>query len=135
MSTFARNLKDYTHVVTRALPTADGTVTCSDIDLGTNPYDFFTENTELEISLPALTSTHLPSADTLTITVQSGDSATPTTTTNLVKVVTGTGSTIAAQVIRFRLPASIDRYVNVKFVAAGGTGDISGQTATISLRY
>jgi hypothetical protein len=130
-----RNIKDRNSEVytTRALPTADGTVTSSDLDLGVRPYDL--ETTELLISVPALTSTHLPSADTLTITVQSGASATPTTSLNLVKVITGTGSTIAAQEIRFRLPSTTERYVNVKFVAAGGTGDISGVTATVQLVF
>jgi hypothetical protein len=132
---FARNLKDSSSntLVTRALPTADGTVTSSDIDLGAGTYRG--ENYELSIEVPALTATHLPSADTLTITVQGGSSATPSTTLNLVKVITGTGSTIAAQEIRFRLPSDCPRYINVKFVAAGGTGDISGQTATIALRF
>jgi hypothetical protein len=77
----------------------------------------------------------LPSADTLTITVQAGAAAAPTTTLNLVKVITGTGSTIAAQELRFRLPSDCPRYVNVKFVAAGGTGDQSGVSATIALRF
>ena len=130
---FARNIKDANTTVTRALPTADGTVTSSDLDLGADTYKG--ENFELSIEVPALTSTHLPSADTLTITVQGGASATPSTTLNLVKVITGTGSTIAAQEIRFRLPSDCPRYINVKFVAAGGTGDISGVTATIALRF
>jgi len=128
-----RNIKDKLLTITRALPTADGTVTSSDFDLGANPDDI--EAMELLIAVPALSSTLLPSADTLTITVQSGDSATPSTTANLVKVITGTGSTIAAQEIRFRLPSDIGRYVNVKFVAAGGTGDQSGVSATISLCF
>lgn len=119
--------------ITRALPTADGTVTSSDIDLGAYPDDL--ENYELLISVPELSATNLPSADTLTITVQSGDTATPSTTTNLVKVITGTGSTIAAQEVRFRLPSTVGRYVNVKFVAAGGTGDISAKSATIQLLF
>jgi len=135
MSTFARKIKDATYVINRALPTADGTVTSSDIDLESVGYGFSPENMALTIDVPALTSTHLPSADTLTITVQSGAAVTPTTTTNLVKVITGTGSTIAAQTITFRLPPDVSRYVNVKFVAAGGTGDISGQTATVALRF
>lgn len=130
---FARNIQDYQFTVTRALPTADGTVTSSDLNFGTNTV--FPENVELDIAVPALTSTHLPSADTLTITVQGGASATPSTSLNLVKVITGTGSTIAAQNIRFRLPSDCPQYVNVKFVAAGGTGDISGQTATITARF
>lgn len=131
-------MKDLNLTITRALPTADGTVTSSDFDLGCSSSQgsagAVVRNVELVIEVPALTSTHLPSADTLTLTVQSGDAATPTTTMNLVKVITGTGSTIAAQEVKFRLPSTVGRYVNVKFVAAGGTGDISGVTATLSLR-
>lgn len=129
----ARNIKDAAHIVTRALPTADGTVTSSDIDLGADSYQG--ENFELSIEVPALSAVLLPSADTLTITVQAGAAAAPTTTLNLVKVITGTGSTIAAQEIRFRLPSDCPRYLNVKFVAAGGTGDQSGVSATIALRF
>ena len=129
----ARNIKDAAHIVTRALPTADGTVTSSDIDLGADSYQG--ENFELSIEVPALSAVLLPSADTLTITVQAGAAAAPTTTLNLVKVITGTGSTIAAHEIRFRLPSDCPRYLNVKFVAAGGTGDQSGVSATIALRF
>jgi len=129
------SFKDARLSVTRALPTSDGTVTSSDLDLGCSAPGESLSNVELLIEVPALSSTHLPSADTLTITVQSGESATPSTTLNLVKVITGTGSTIAAQDIRFRLPTTTGRYVNVKFVAAGGTGDISGVSATVSLVF
>lgn len=132
---FVRNQKDTDLIVTRALPTADGTVTSSDLDLGTVNAGRSLEPVELSVEVPALTATHLPSADTLTITVQGGASASPSTSLNIVKVITGTGSTIAAQELRFRLPSDCPRYINVKFVAAGGTGDISGQTATIALRF
>ncbi len=130
---FNRNIQDYQFTVTRALPTADGTVTSSDLDFGTNTV--FPENVELDIAIPALSATILPSADTLTITVQGGSSATPSTSLNLVKVITGTGSTIAAQVWRVKLPPDCARYVNVKFVLAGGTGDGSGVSATITARF
>lgn len=130
---FARNVRDVLTNVTRSLPTADGTVTSSDIDLGAGPVS--PEAIELDIAVPELSATNLPSADTLTITVQGGASATPSTSLNLVKVITGTGSIIAAQNVRFRLPSNCGRYVNVKFVAAGGTGDMSAKSATISLRY
>lgn len=132
MST-ARLIQDYSLTVTRALPTADGTVTSSDFDLGLKPGPAL-EGTELIVAIPALSSTLLPSADTLTITVQNGASATPSTSLNIVKVITGTGSTIAAQEWRVKLPNDTLRYVNVKFVAAGGTGDQSGVSATITLR-
>jgi hypothetical protein len=130
---FARNIQDKDFIITRALPTADGTVTSSDIDLGAAPYKG--ENFEIEISVPALSSTLLPNADTLTVTVQGGSSATPSTTLGLVRVITGTGSTIAAQKFRYRLPSDCPRYVNVKFVAAGGTGDQSGSSATVKLLF
>jgi hypothetical protein len=132
---FARNIKDTLTTVTRALPTADGTVTSADIDLGAINAGLSLEKVELSIEVPALSATLLPNADTLTITVQGGASATPSTSINLVKVITGTGSTIAAQEIRFRLPSDCPRYVNVKFVAAGGTGDQSGVSATVALRF
>jgi hypothetical protein len=130
-----RYVKDYLTTVTRALPAADGTVTSSDIDLGAVAAGDSLEPVELCIEVPALSAALLPSADTLTITVQGGAAAAPTTSLNLVKVITGTGSTIAAQEVRFRLPSSCPRYVNVKFVAAGGTGDQSGVSATVALRY
>jgi hypothetical protein len=132
MST-ARLIQDYSLTVTRALPTADGTVTSSDFDLGLKPGPAL-EGTELIVAIPALSAVLLPNADTLTITVQNGAAASPTTSLNIVRVITGTGSTIAAQEWRVKLPNDTLRYVNVKFVAAGGTGDQSGVSATITLR-
>ncbi len=129
-----RQIQDYSNTITRALPTADGTVTSSDFDLGTSAPGVVLEGVELVVAIPALSSTLLPSADTLTITVQGGAAATPSTSLNIVKVITGTGSTIAAQEWRVKLPNDCPRYVNVKFVAAGGTGDQSGVSATLTLR-
>lgn len=123
-----RAIEDALLTVTRALPTSDGTVTSDDIDLGIKPGDL--EAYEFEVELPELTSTHLPNADTLTITLQTGDAPAPTSSSGQVVVITGTGSTIAAQKIRFKVPSDkIKRYNNVKFVAAGGTGNMSGITA------
>lgn len=131
----ARNIRDNDLTITRALPTADGTVTSSDFDLGAVSPDVTAETFELVLEIPALSATLLPSADTLTITVQTGAAVTPTTSTNQSRVITGTGSTIAAQELRFRLPSNVARYVNVKYVAAGGTGDMSGATVTQTLRF
>ena len=127
-----RNIKDADQSVTRALPTADGTVTSSDLDLGASPGDL--ENVELEVVVPALNATQLPDADTLTVTVQSGSSASPTTSAHVFPVITGSTG-YAGGTFRFRLPSTIGRYVNVKFVAAGGTGDISGSDAIVRLVF
>lgn len=135
MAQTSRNQQDKLLTVTRALPTADGTVTSSDFDLGVAAPGVTMESVELLVEMPALTATHLPSADTLTLTLQGGASATPSTSLNQTRVITGTGSTIAAQSFRFKLPSDCPRYINVKFVAAGGTGDISGVSATLSLRF
>jgi hypothetical protein len=128
---FGRQIRDALLSVTRALPTSDGTVTSADIDLGQLHYS--PEDVELEVYVPSLNSTQLPSADTLTITVQGGNSATPSSSLGLVKVITGDGSDSVPQRFLFRLPSDCGRYINVKFVAAGGTGDISGSSAVISL--
>lgn len=130
---FARNIQDTDLTITRALPTADGTVTSADFDLGADIYKG--ENYELEVTIPSLTAVLLPSADTLTMTVQGGAAVAPTASLNLVQITTGTGSTLAEQKIRFRLPSNCPRYVNVKFVAAGGTGNMSGVSAIAKLLF
>jgi len=131
----SRNIKDALLIITRALPTADGTVVSTDFDLEAVYPGVTAESFELLLAVPALSSTLLPAADTLTITVRAGAAAAPTTTLGLVRVITGTGSTIAAQELRFRLPSNVGRYVNVQYVAAGGTGDMSGATVTQSLCF
>lgn len=127
-------MKDLNLTITRALTAADGTVTSTDFDLGCAAPGASVKDCELVIEVPALASSELNTADTLTLTVQHGAAAAPTTTTNLVAVITGTGSAIAAQELKFRLPPGTLRYVNVKGVTAGTTGDMSAKSLTLSLR-
>jgi hypothetical protein len=130
-----RSIQDAELTVTRALTASDGSVTSDDIDLGPNTKDHFVEGHILEISIPELSGTELASADTLVVLVQHGDSAAPTTafSPSLTFTITGTGSTIAAQTVRYKLPHDVNRYVNVKFTSAGTSGDMSDKTATIKL--
>ncbi len=129
---FARKTNDFAHTKTRALPTADGTVTSTDFDLGAGVYK--EENYELEITIPALTAIQLPNADTLTITVQHGAAASPTTMLHVFPVITGSTG-YAGGTFRYRFPSNASRYANVKIVAAGGTGDISASTAIVKLVF
>lgn len=129
---FARNIKDSTYSVTRALTAADGNVTSTDIDLGADV--FKGENYELSIYVPSLTGSQLASADTLTIQVQNGSAASPTTEIGRF-VLTGTGSTLVEQDFRFRLPSNAGRYLNVKFTTAGTTGDMSAKSAIVRLLF
>jgi hypothetical protein len=132
---FSRNIQDADFVKSRTLTAADGSVTSADIDLGTNSKGFFPENTEVEVLIPALTSTQLASADTLTILLQGGAATGSTTSLGLSAVLTGTGSAIPETSFRFRLPSPAPRYVNAKITTAGTTGDMSAKTAFLKLLF
>jgi hypothetical protein len=132
---FSRNIQDADFVKSRALTASDGSVASADLDLGTNSKGFFPENTEVEVLIPALTSTQLASADTLTILLQGGAATGSTTSLGLSAVLTGTGSAIPETSFRFRLPSPAPRYVNAKFTTAGTTGDMSAKTAFLKLLF
>lgn len=126
-SYYSRRITDADLAVTRSLPTSDGTVTTADIDLGS---DHIPEGSEFVVEIPDLNSTHLPNADTLTITHQSGSSATPTTA-RASQVLTGAGGNGAGpSTLRFRAASDMGRYHNFKIVAAGLTGDMSAEDFT-----
>lgn len=131
-----RSIQDYNLTAQTILTAADGSVTTPDIDLGPNTGDHFTEGHVVEVYVPELGATELASADTLTILLQHGDSASPTTafSPSLTHVVTGTGSTIAAQTLRFKLPNDVNRYLNVKFTTAGTSGDMSEDIAIVKVK-
>ena len=123
----AQNRQDASLSVDRALPTADGNVTSADIVIGTAGFPQ-AEGFSMGVRLPDLTSTHLPNADTLTVELLNGASATPTTDI-ATRVVTGDGSTAAAQTVRLGVPRDAGSYFAIKMTAAGGTGDMSALTA------
>lgn len=129
---YAKNIIDKTLQVTRALPATDEAVTSADIDLKT-PLEAAFGLVELLIDLPALTPTEFPNADTLDIVVQHGSSAGPTDLLATVPTITGADATRLGGRYRVALPSKTLRYVNVKITAAGGVGDMSGKSATISL--
>lgn len=127
-------MKDLNLTVTRALTAADGSVTSTDFDLGVAAPGASLLDSELVIEVPSLTSSELNTADTLILVVQHGAATTPTTALGLTNTTTGTGSTIAAQTLKFRLPPGTLRYLNVKATTAGTSGDMSAKSLTISLQ-
>jgi len=129
---FARNIVDSELTKTGALPTADGTSYTGEFDLGSAAYK--TERIEFAITIPDLTTTNLPDADTLTVNVVSGSATAPTTVLHRIKVYTGAGGAGATgSTTRWRPPSDIAQYVRFQMVAAGGTGDMSAKTATVKL--
>ena len=136
MGVFNRNIVDDNYNETDvALPTADGTSYSTTIDLG--DVDSVGENHELLITIPDLTVTHLPNADTLTVAVAAGAATDPTALiADTIEVLTGAGGAGATgTTTRFRLPSDCPRYVRVRFTAAGGTGDMSAVDAVVGLRF
>ena len=136
MGVFNRNIVDDNYNETDvALPTADGTSYSTTIDLG--DVDSVGENHELLITIPDLTVTHLPNADTLTVAVAAGAATDPTALiADTIEVLTGAGGAGATgTTTRFRLPSDCPRYVRVRFKAAGGTGDMSAVDAVVGLRF
>jgi hypothetical protein len=90
MGVFNRNIVDDNYNETDvALPTADGTSYSTTIDLG--DVDSVGENHELLITIPDLTVTHLPNADTLTVAVAAGAATDPTALIADTIEVTGAG--------------------------------------------
>ena len=118
------------------LPTADGTVNTADIDLGVDvAKGDHNRVAEIIVELPALSAANLPNADTLTISIHAGAAPAPTDPTVLSKIITGDGSAIAAQTIRFGLPSDLPRYIRANIVAAGGTGDMSALEGEFALVF
>lgn len=132
----SRNLQDALLTVSRALTAADGSVTSTDIDLEAVWPGIAAESFELLVEVPALSATELANGDTLTIAVQNGASASPTTALRgMGAVITGDGNAVPAVSFRFKLPSDCQRYLNVKFTSAGTSGDMSDKSATVSLRF
>lgn len=118
-----------------ALPTANGTSYSADIDLGSG--DYKAGNYDLLVTVPDLTPTHLPNADTLTVNVVAGATASPTTKIlSTIAVYTGASNSGApGSTTQVRLPSNVAQYVRIQFVAAGGTGDMSAVAAEVGLRF
>jgi hypothetical protein len=136
MGVFNRNIVDENYNETDvALPEDDGTSYSSTIDLGN--IDMADENVELLVTVPNLTVTHLPNADTLTVAICAGAATDPTAViADSIVVYTGAGGAGATgSTVRFKLPSTCPRYVRARFIAAGGTGDMSAVDAVVGLRF
>lgn len=131
---YKRNIIDQSLRVTRALTAADGSVTSSDLDLGSSQL-LGTEGLVLTVDIPLLAAAELASGDTLIVVVQHGSAASPTTALHTFPTITGDGNDVAAQQLRFTLPAETLRYVNVKFTTSGTSGDMSDKTAVCAIRF
>lgn len=135
-----RNLKDADFTETDvALPNGNTTSYSTDIDLGAAlaGNEIRPEGVELYISVPALTVTHLPNGETLTVNVVAGAAASPTgVIMGSVLVFTGAGGAgAAANTARLRLPSNCPRYLRVAFAGSATAGNMSAVDAEVSLLF
>lgn len=130
---FARKLQDaLVDPAAFALPaSASSSTQSAAIDLGAD--EVKPDTVELELSVPALSSTIVPDTRTVTLIVESS------TTSNFAaiartlasKTLTGAGGAgIAASKLRARLPSDCERYVRFKVTFGASTTDGSAKSAT-----
>jgi hypothetical protein len=138
---FARNIQDASlNPATFALPTtiaAAGAKTSAAVDLGTDTYK--PERFELELSIPALTDTMAPAAATAGVTYSIESSTTSTfaavARTIVSKNLVGTGSGVAAQKVRCRVPADCEQFIRAKVLLGTTCTDASALAGTLTLRF
>lgn len=133
----ARNLQDASlNPATFTLPaSASSSVTSAVIDLGTDTVK--PESVELELSVPALTDTMVPSTRTTTYIIETSTTSNFSAVARTIasKIYTGAGSGIAAATLRCRLPSDCERYVRAKITHGASTTDSSAVSGTLSARF
>jgi len=137
---FALNLQDAAlNPATFTLPSAASTSTTSPvIDLGSDV--FKNPNTELELAVPALTTTINPGTATAGVTYLIEASATSTFSAieSILRSKNFAGDTttaLPAKTIRCRLPSDCPRYVRAKITLGTTTADASALAGTFTARF
>jgi hypothetical protein len=138
---YARNIQDASlNPATFALPTtllAAGSKQSAAIDLGTDT--FKPEEVELELSIPALSSTIAPAGSTggVTYAIESGTTSTFTTASRTIvsKTIAGSASGVAATLVRCRVPSDCEQYVRARVTLATTCTDASAVAGTLTIRF
>ena len=124
------NLQDTALSVSVALPAASGTAHTSAIDLTENVNQYvgisntadFLAQAEAIVTIPALTTTQLPDADTFTYTLEHSASSGSGYSTLASWTQTGAGGAgDAGSTKRFRFAENVSRYTRLTIVSGSGT--------------
>jgi hypothetical protein len=123
------NQRDASLEKTGALPNGDATTYTAALDLGTG---LIPPDMELEITVPALTTTEAPDTRTLTVALVQGSTTTPTTKVSASTVLTGAGGAgIAKTRIRVKPLPNGGRYVRAEFDGGASFGNASGKSGVL----
>ncbi len=137
---FARNIQDASlNPATFTLPSSAGTSTNSaTVDIGSDVYK--PEDFEVELSVPALTTTINPGTATAGVTyiIESSTTSTFAAIDQTLASFNAAGSTTTATIaklLRTRVPSNCARYIRGKVTLGATTADASALAATLSLRF
>ncbi len=136
---FNRNLQDANiNPASFTLGTAGQTATSAAVDLGADTQ--VPEHVEVELSIPALTTTMNLGTNTSGVQyiVESSTTSTFATIDRNIIYESYAGSTttaLGAKVLRARLPSNCARYIRGKVVGNATSGDMSALAGTLSLRF
>lgn len=135
---FARNIQDAAlEPAVFALPAAASASTQSAVvDLGADTYK--PERVELQLSIPALSTTIAPDTKTVTLIIETSATSvfTAVDSTILSNVLTGAGGAgIAAANYRVRLPSNCARYVRGRVAFGANTTDGSALNGTFAVLF
>jgi len=134
----ARNIQDASlNPAAFALPAAaSSSTTSAAIDLGTDT--FKPENVELDLAIPALSTTIAPDTRTVTLIAETSTTSNFSAVAQTIasKILTGAGGAgISATSVRCRLPSNCERYVRFKVTFGASTTDGSALNATGTIRF
>lgn len=134
----ARNLQDASlNPVAIALPAAaSSSIQSAVIDLGADTYK--PEDVELQLSVPALTTTMVPDTRTVNYIIETSATSVFTTvaqTINNDQVAGAAGAGVAAYLSRVRLPSNCARFVRCKITLGASCTDSSAVSATLTARF
>lgn len=136
---FARNLQDGSlNPATFTLGTAGTTATSAAVDLGADTYK--PEDFEVQLSIPALTTTMNTGTNTSGVTyiIESSTTSTFVAIDQTIGSINFAGSTttaLGAKLLRVRIPSNCARYIRGKVSPGTTSGDMSSLAGTLTLRF
>lgn len=134
------DLQDKQLIQTAALPNGAGAVQVTGFDLGHTLTTLGRNLAQMEflIAMPALTTTELPDAETMKISVEESVDAAFTSPiirhVDILQQLGAGGAGAAAKSVRWRAPTNINRFVRFKATKTG-TGNVSGKVLTASMEF
>lgn len=133
-------VQDVLEIQSVALPnSAGGSAATANLDLGALAgISARTEQDELLLTYPALTTTQLPNSDTVTYTIQACASAGFGSGVVTIGTVTQTGAGgagAAGGTFRVKLPTNCPEYVQVSATLGSGAGNCSAASMTLQLVF